>query len=342
MASSADPRLTPRGRSKVSPQSRGNEEELKRLLGRSMSAGGQPAAGAPHDRNVRVASPRPAPGAEAAAAPRGEPELPFEGWPSPAGAAPAPGEHLLDAWHATYSTALAISQLRKRSDPAKIAMEAVLADDDRQQVTATTEFPWRCICYLVITAQDGSHWVGSGWFADARTVVTAGHCVFLHGAGGWARQLEVYPGRSGAAMPFGPVVSGDLHSVSRWTQEQDADFDYGAVRLAGAVPVGSLGYAARADAELQNVSANVYGYPADKPPGTLWGSFRQLSQVRQRTLVYNVSTYGGQSGCPVFLKQGEDRTVVGIHNYGDLSGNSATRITDDVYDDIQAWMASSP
>ena len=36
------------------------------------------------------------------------------------------------------------------------------------------------------------------------------------------------------------------------------------------------------------------------------------------------------------------RIVVGIHNYGDVSGNSATRITDGVFDDIEAWKAEAP
>jgi V8-like Glu-specific endopeptidase len=223
-----------------------------------------------------------------------------------------------------------------------LALEVVLADDDRQQVTNTTDFPWRCICFLVITAQDGSRWVGSGWLANPRTVITAGHCVYLHGAGGWAKQIEVSPGRNGASSPFNPFVATDLRSVSRWTEEQDAQFDYGAILLPENSSVGFFGYASLPDAELQDVLANVYGYPADKQPGTLWGSSRKLSQVQPRTLIYNISTFGGQSGCPVFIKTGEERNVVGIHNYGDLSGNSATRITDDVYDDIEAWKGEVP
>lgn len=335
-----------RAASRISPQSRGNEEQLRQLLEKAKAVAGTSGTAARHGGgNVRVASPRRLTAAEteAAVAPKGEPEQPFKGFPPRIETAAAvAGEHLPDAWHATYSTALAINQLRQRTPMAESAMEVVLADDDREQITDTTAFPWRCICHLVITAPDNSRWVGTGWLASPRLVITAGHCVFLYGAGGWARQIEVYPGRNGTSTPFGSLVSSDLRSVSRWTEEQDAEYDYGAIRLPESTAVGFFGYAALTDAELREALVNVYGYPADKQQGTLWGSARKLSQVQPRTLVYNISTYGGQSGCPVFLKEGEDRTAAGIHNYGDLKGNSATRITADVYDDIEAWKAEAP
>jgi glutamyl endopeptidase len=93
------------------------------------------------------------------------------------------------------------------------------------------------------------------------------------------------------------------------------------------------------DDDLDGLTVNVYGYPADKDPGTLWGHSRVLDRIMPRSLVYDISTFGGESGCPVFYKEEWRRYVVAVHNYGDVVGNSGTRITPEVFDNIQAWKA---
>ena len=44
-------------------------------------------------------------------------------------------------------------------------------------------YPWRVHASLLITAADGSNWIGTGWFVSPRVLVTAGHCVFIKGSG---------------------------------------------------------------------------------------------------------------------------------------------------------------
>jgi V8-like Glu-specific endopeptidase len=280
-----------------------------------------------------------------AAAPRkGQTETPFRGWPgaraesTPEGA--APGGQLLDAWHATYSTAATVALLRRDRSMAESVMEVIVDQDDREQVTDTTAFPFRCICSLTITAQDGSKWIGTGWLAGPSTVVTAGHCVFLHGSGGWPARIDVFPARNGPNKPYA-FTSTSFRSVKGWTRDQKPANDYGAIILPQPAVVGFFGYKVMTDEELSGRVVSVYGYPSDKEPGTLWGHYRQLTQILPRQLVYNIATIGGQSGAPVWDKDGEDRFVVGIHNYGDVSGNSATRITAAVYDNIDAWKAQT-
>ena len=60
---------------------------------------------------------------------------------------------------------------------------AVIGTDEREQITQTDQYLWRAIASLRITARDGSHWIGTGWFISPRTLVTAGHCVFIKGSG---------------------------------------------------------------------------------------------------------------------------------------------------------------
>jgi V8-like Glu-specific endopeptidase len=67
--------------------------------------------------------------------------------------------------------------------------------DNRVQVTNTTDFPYRVNASLLITARDGSQWIGTGWFISARTLITAGHCVYITNSGvagrdGWVKSIQ--------------------------------------------------------------------------------------------------------------------------------------------------------
>ena len=87
------------------------------------------------------------------------------------------------------------------------ALETVIDTDDRRRILETDLFPWRTICALHITSALGG-FVGTGWLAGPRTVITAGHCVYhLADMGGWANEIEVTPGRNDLNTPFGTAVA---------------------------------------------------------------------------------------------------------------------------------------
>src|SRR5205814_882499 len=102
------------------------------------------------------------------------------------------------------------------------------------------------------------------WFASPRLVITAGHMVFLPLHGGWATQIEVFPGNNGRDAPFSSFVSTDFRSVRGWTEAPNPDTpdahasDYGAILLPESSPVGFFGYASLSDEELQDVQVNVF------------------------------------------------------------------------------------
>src|SRR3712207_6082297 len=58
----------------------------------------------------------------------------------------------------------------------EVQLETVHGVDDRVKITDTGRYPWSAMASLLITARDGSQWIGTGWFISARTLVTAGHC----------------------------------------------------------------------------------------------------------------------------------------------------------------------
>ena len=98
----------------------------------------------------------------------------------------------------------------------KSVSEVIIGTDERVRITPTTSFPWRSICALRITAQNGSRWIGTGFLVAPRTVITAGHCVFMHAQGGWAKSIEVVPGLDEAQRPYGSHVGTSFRSVTGW------------------------------------------------------------------------------------------------------------------------------
>jgi V8-like Glu-specific endopeptidase len=224
---------------------------------------------------------------------------------------------------------------------AAAAIEVIIGTDDRIKITQTTQIPWRRLCALRITFPSGSIFRGTGFLIGPRAVATAGHCVYLHNQGGWARRIEVIPACNGTSRPYGQVESTQFRSVGGWVNGRKPESDYGCIVLPngafGGRNLGSFGFAAFEAPGLLAQPAVVAGYPGDKPFAELWGMSRVFKAVAAQTLVYDIDTMGGQSGAPVYIMRNGQRYVVGIHNYGAATGNSATRVTQPVYQRLLGW-----
>lgn len=221
-------------------------------------------------------------------------------------------------------------------------LEVILGTDDRVRINNTSDIPWRRICALRITFPSNAVYRGTGFLIGPRSLATAGHCVYLHNQGGWARKVEVIPGANGSAKPFGSTESTQLRSVAGWVNAKKPESDYGCIVLPqgsfNGRNLGSFGFGALSAQELVAKPAVLAGYPGDKPFAELWGMARKIKTVGPVTLGYDIDTMGGQSGAPLYIKRGNGgRTVVGIHNYGASTGNSATRVTPAVAQRLLAW-----
>lgn len=224
--------------------------------------------------------------------------------------------------------------------------ETVCGTDERTQVTNVTAFPWRANCQLVITLQNGSQGIGTGWMVGRGTVITAGHCVHTGGTSGqWIKSVVVIPGRNGSYRPYGSIAGASFRSVTGWTRDASPNYDYGAIILPSHMKIGDrtgyYGYTAYGDSTLTNLLVNTAGYPGDKPTGTQWYTYGNLASFTGLRLFYNFDTFGGQSGSVVYyLHSSGQRYAVGIHAYGGCP-NGATRITTGVFNNIKAWKALS-
>lgn len=251
----------------------------------------------------------------------------------------------LDAYWASYHTPLERAQERMRLVNEAMS-EAIIGTDERTRVTNTQDYPFRCICSLIITANTGNQYIGTGWLVAPRLLLTAGHCVYMADENGWPSQIEVIPGRDESNYPYGSVIATDLRSVTGWTVDGDRDYDYGAILLPDTRRLGDelgwFGYTVRPDNYFPGIDLNLAGYPGDGGPagidGTQWQDHRQVKQVNARQITYEIDTYGGQSGAPVWETTTDgSRYGVAIHTWGTSTSNGATRITSDVFDNILAW-----
>jgi V8-like Glu-specific endopeptidase len=231
------------------------------------------------------------------------------------------------------------------------AIESIIGPtDDRVRVLDTELAPWRMVCALRMRGPTGAGAIGTGWFVGPRTLLTAGHCVHsTQFFGGWAASIEVSPGRNGAEFPFRTVRSARFSSVNRWVEAADPDFDIGCIHLDDPLgnEVGWFGVGALSPDELEGFLVNVSGYPGDRGGGAEQYHHRnRILRVTERRLFYDVDTFGGQSGAPVWIHETDTAPplAVGIHAYGvggavdGLEANSAPRIIPEVLEQIRTWV----
>jgi len=221
--------------------------------------------------------------------------------------------------------------------------------DERIKVTNNRDYPWRCVCSLLITTASGSMRIGTGWLAAQRLVITAGHCVYMSEEGGWAKHIEVIPGCNGADHPFGSAIVGqrDLRSVSGWTEKEDPNFDYGAILLPPeqrfGETLGTFGFAPREDAEIRGAILNLSGYPGNgggaHEGGMQWYTTGSTLEMRPRQITYAIDASSGQGGAPVWIMNDKgERYCVAIHTW---SGRGV-RVSQEVFNVIAQWAAQAP
>lgn len=230
-----------------------------------------------------------------------------------------------------------------------VTLEVVFGNDDRVKVDRTNlqRNPWRQICALRIRSRTGKNYVGTGSFIAPNILATAGHCVFMQKEGGWAQWIEVVPAKFGNEEPFGRVRSERFASVRGWVEKGLSDYDYGVILLGDTGPgeqLGNFAVEALDDVELAGIEAKISGYPADRDRSEFqYFHARALQGVRPAKLLYDIDTFGGQSGSPIWQDTEERGLIaIGIHTTGSSTGNSGSRISADVLANLVAWTEEHP
>lgn len=208
----------------------------------------------------------------------------------------------------------------------------IIGDDNRTPVFEL-EYPYNCICLLIIRHKDNSESFGTGFLISKRCIVTSGHCVFS--GGDWAKEITVIPGARGNVAPFGLESSKKFKSVKGWTKKSSDNFDHGAIILPNDTLFNSVGgYLGFKILENEN-AAEVSGYPIDKSR-TQWKGAGKILKKSKFRIYYDVDTLEGNSGSPIFIRNGKSRRVIGIHSDGS-NPNYAVRLREEIIDHWKKW-----
>lgn len=237
----------------------------------------------------------------------------------------------------------------------RIGVETVIGVDERTRITNTGGYPWRMIAALQLQPRPPSTegYIGTGWFIGRRTLLTAGHCVYSDSDfGGWIGSVDVSPGRNGNEFPFKTFRAVRFSTLDKWKTTSDPDYDVGCIHLDEPVgdQVGWFKLASLSDADLTNRLLNVSGYPGDRGGGTeQYHHANRVLHPAARRIYYDIDTYGGQSGSPVWRQDDPagEPIAVGIHAYGvggtpaslNITANSAPRLTPALIQTIKGWLA---
>jgi hypothetical protein len=160
--------------------------------------------------------------------------------------------------------------------------------------------------------------------------------------------MEIIPGKSGSYEPYGSFYARHIRMPMEWLISADSQYDYALVTLAE--PIGATtGYMGVATYSQNDpvYTSTVYtaGYPGDLSFGLI---MYNTTDVGTASDYYNhwfqLDTYGGQSGSAVWTKNASGEYIISINAYeyqqGDGYGsNFGTRINQDVYDQLAAWIA---
>ncbi len=198
--------------------------------------------------------------------------------------------------------------------------------------------PWNINCKLLMHFPDGWY-VCSGTLIDARTVLTAGHCINEGSNGAWADQVYVFPGyenddgSNGGTpytdeqdWPFGSGVASGFISWTSWTQSGDFNYDQAYIRLDR--PIGMItgafgyGYSTSCTTFTSTYTWNNASYPAESAYG--WnGNFMYYrfgtfdSCPSSNRAQYDSAGYGGMSGSSNYRIDGSSRYAYGVASTSD-------------------------
>lgn len=189
--------------------------------------------------------------------------------------------------------------------------------------------------------------IGTAWVVGPRTLVTAAHNVIAAGSGA--------SGVKNLALGYdGTTVHGGWHSPSllrvpkSWMDEpgESNPIDFAIINLHEPLPLAEqsyFGFGHYLDTELESLNINTIGYPgAGVRDCRMKYSLGYLGQPSSWEVPYVANAGEGLSGAPVYAKYGDYRIAVAIHrgtiSEGSRTWNVATRINNDVYNQIQHFI----
>jgi V8-like Glu-specific endopeptidase len=245
----------------------------------------------------------------------------------------------------------------------------VIGADDRVQVTPTTDAPWRWMCHLELLDSRGrSEGHGSGVLISDRHVLTAAHVVWDAAQDAHLHFIQVRPGLDADTEPFGSWSATRARVCPKFVPDNpnNQEWDYALVTLDK--PVGTmtfksiqskLRYWGAADfggkftmgpgdpRVLVSTDVMTAGYRGNKAYGKAqWlakGRIRSMSIARWPNSIFaTADVTEGQSGSPMWVKEGDVFRLIGVVVDAGKSVNVARRVSRGMMTELRKWITEDP
>lgn len=243
----------------------------------------------------------------------------------------------------------------------------VIGADDRVRITPTTDTPWRWMCHIALEDLHGkSEGHGSGVLISDRHVLTAAHVVFDIAHDRQLHFAQVRPGLDYTNEPFSSSTVARVRVCPKFdpTDDRNQEWDYALITLDKAlgrtkfksIQGKELRFWGSADfggkftigpgepKVLVAADALTAGYRGSKAYGTeLWlakGKIHSLGTRQWPNSMYtDVTTTQGQSGSPMWIKEGDLFRMVGVVVDAGTNANIVRRITPGMIAELRNWIA---
>ena len=250
---------------------------------------------------------------------------------------------------------IASSTFAGNPPPPQAEVTKVFGPDDRARVTDTTAWPYSAVVEIFVNLNPPPHtpFAATGFLISPYHVLTAAHVVdpYRTGTPRPTSEFHIYPGRNEDDFPYCSARATNVRAYPGWLTNPVGgnSVDLALITLErniGAL-TGSFGLVVLPDEELLNHWFLQAGYPSNPPFGepahTMFSASDVITDVFPEILMHHIDTEDGHSGGPIFRNfGGQEYRAVAVHSGGDATSNNGTRISQNKFDTIVAWMAADP